>query len=205
MGLMSSTGKDTGELRIALRWRQSPAHAATPLRSLSCTSLLTEALVARVTRHFVHMKDSRTAWQAGRRLPGSHSEDPPSTPRCGDVYVAHVPEHAGEFDLIHNQADFVPLPLAVGADAGGDNNPRLLRHASCPLSGRTTIASIASRSATPIATGSALCGDDPLRYSAEDFPSTRKWQRRLALRPHPPDKGRRRRLVAARRAVAGWP
>src|SRR6202165_5309891 len=50
----------------------------------------------------------RASWPASARrlIP----RIPPSTPRCGRcLHVAHVFERAGEFDLIHNQADFVPL------------------------------------------------------------------------------------------------
>ena len=42
------------------------------------------------------------------------------------LHVAHVFERASEFDLIHNQADFVPLAfLTAGADAGRNDDPRL--------------------------------------------------------------------------------
>jgi glycosyltransferase involved in cell wall biosynthesis len=84
-------------LRIAMlapiSWRTPPRHYG-PWEQV--TSLLTEALVARgVDVTLFATKDSRTDAKVWEML-----------------HVAHVFEHASEFDLIHNQADFVPLAFS---------------------------------------------------------------------------------------------
>jgi len=75
------------------------------------TSLLTEALVARgVDVTLFATADSLTAGRLAGVCPAPYSEDPTIDAKVWEIlHVAHVFEHASSFDLIHNQADFVPL------------------------------------------------------------------------------------------------
>ena len=99
-------------LRIAMlgpiAWRTPPrAYGAWEL----VTSLLTEALVAR--GHHVTLfatEDSLTAATLDAVVPAPYSEDPSIDAKVWEMrHVAHAMERAGDFDVIHNQADFVPL------------------------------------------------------------------------------------------------
>ena len=78
------------------------------------TSLLTEALVARgVDVNLFATMDSETAAKLAGVCPAPYSEDPAIDAKVWEMlHVAHVFERAGEFDLIHNQADFVPLAFS---------------------------------------------------------------------------------------------
>jgi len=78
------------------------------------TSLLTAALVARgVDVTLFATKDSQTAGRLAGLCPAPYSEDPAIDAKVWEMlHVAHVFERAGEFDLIHNQADFVPLAFS---------------------------------------------------------------------------------------------
>jgi len=102
-------------LRIAMlapiSWRTPPRHYG-PWEQV--TSLLTEALVARgVDVTLFATKDSRTAAKLDGVCPVPYSEDPTIDAKVWEMlHVAHVFEHASEFDLIHNQADFVPLAFS---------------------------------------------------------------------------------------------
>ena len=99
-------------MRIAMlapiSWRTPPRHYG-PWEQV--TSLLTEALVARgVDVTLFATKDSRTAAKLDGVCPAPYSEDSTVDAKVWEMlHVAHVFEHAGDFDLIHNQADFVPL------------------------------------------------------------------------------------------------
>lgn len=75
------------------------------------TSLLTEGLVARgVDVTLFATRDSQTAGTLAGVVPRGYSEDPSLDAKVWEaLHVAQVFERAGEFDLIHNQADFVPL------------------------------------------------------------------------------------------------
>ena len=75
------------------------------------TSLLTEALVARgVDVTLFATLDSETAGTLAGVVPRGYSEDPAVDAKVAEaLHIAHLFEHAGEFDLIHNQADFMPL------------------------------------------------------------------------------------------------
>ena len=94
-----------------ISWRTPPRHYG-PWELV--TSLLTEALVARgVDVTLFATKDSQTAGKLAGVCAASYSEDPAIDPKVWEMlHVAHVFEHAGEFDLIHNQADFVPLAFS---------------------------------------------------------------------------------------------
>jgi len=75
---------------------------------------LTEALMARgVDVTLFATLDSRTAARLDGLCSAPYSEDPSIDAKVWEMlHVAHVFERAGEFDLIHNQADFVPLALS---------------------------------------------------------------------------------------------
>jgi glycosyltransferase involved in cell wall biosynthesis len=102
-------------LRIAMlapiSWRTPPRHYG-PWELV--TSLLTEALAARdVDVTLFATKDSWTAGKLAGVCPAPYSEDPGIDAKVWEMlHVAHVFERAGEFDLIHNQADFVPLAFS---------------------------------------------------------------------------------------------
>jgi len=122
-------------LRIAMlapiSWRTPPRHYG-PWELV--TSLLTEALVARgVDVTLFATKDSRTAGKLAGVCPAPYSEDPAIDAKAWEMlHVAHVFERAGEFDLIHNQADFVPLAFSrlvetpVVTTIHGFSSPRIL-------------------------------------------------------------------------------
>ncbi len=99
-------------MRIAMlapiSWRTPPRHYG-PWELV--TSLLTEALVARgVDVTLFATADSLTAGTLAGVCPHPYSEEPAIDAKVWELlHVAHVFERAGEFDLIHNQADFVPL------------------------------------------------------------------------------------------------
>ncbi len=102
-------------MRIAMlapiSWRTPPRHYG-PWELV--TSLLTEALVARgIDVTLFATKDSRTAGKLAGVCPAAYSEDPTIDAKVWEMlHVAHVFERASEFDLIHNQADFVPLAFS---------------------------------------------------------------------------------------------
>ena len=94
-----------------ISWRTPPRHYG-PWELV--TSLLTEALVARgVDVTLFATADSITAGTLAGVCPAPYSEDPAIDAKVWEMlHVAHVFERAGEFDLIHNQADFVPLAFS---------------------------------------------------------------------------------------------
>lgn len=75
------------------------------------TSLLTEALVARgVDVTLFATANSRTAARLEAVAPHGYSEPPHLDAKVWEaMHIAHCMEQAGGFDLIHNQADFMPL------------------------------------------------------------------------------------------------
>jgi glycosyltransferase involved in cell wall biosynthesis len=99
-------------VRIAMlapiSWRTPPRHYG-PWELV--TSLLTEALVARgVDVTLFATADSITSGTLAGVCPRPYSEDPTIDAKVWELlHVAHVFERAADFDLIHNQADFVPL------------------------------------------------------------------------------------------------
>jgi glycosyltransferase involved in cell wall biosynthesis len=122
-------------MRIAMlapiSWRTPPRHYG-PWELV--TSLLTEALVARgVDVTLFATQDSITAGTLAGVVPTPYSEDPSIEAKVWEMlHVAHVFERAGEFDLIHNQADFVPLAFSrlvgtpVVTTIHGFSSPRIL-------------------------------------------------------------------------------
>jgi len=99
-------------MRIAMlssiSWR-TPPHAYGPWELV--TSLLTEALVARgIDVTLFATLDSITKGKLDGVVPRGYSEDPSLNPKVWEaLHIAHLFERAGDFDLIHNQADFMPL------------------------------------------------------------------------------------------------
>ena len=114
-----------------ISWR-TPPRAYGPWELV--TSLLTEALVARgVEVTLFATLDSQTAGTLAGVAPRGYSEDPSLDAKVWEMrHVAHVFERAGEFDLIHNQADFVPLTFSrlvetpVVTTIHGFSSPRIL-------------------------------------------------------------------------------
>ena len=105
----------------------APISWRTPPRSYGpwelVTSLLTEALVARgVDVTLFATADSLTAGTLAAVVPAPYSEDSSVDAKVWEMrHLAHLFERAGEFDLIHNQADFpahafshlVPTPMVT--------------------------------------------------------------------------------------------
>jgi glycosyltransferase involved in cell wall biosynthesis len=99
-------------LRVAVlapvSWRVPPRHYG-PWEQFA--SLLTEGLVERgVDVTLFATADSRTAAGLASVVARGYSEDPDVDPKvCECLHIAHVFERAGEFDVIHNSFDFLPL------------------------------------------------------------------------------------------------
>jgi glycosyltransferase involved in cell wall biosynthesis len=96
-------------MRIAMlapiAWRTPPRHYG-PWELV--TSLLTEALVARgVDVTLFATLDSFTSGKLDGVVPASYGEDPAIDAKVWEHrHLAHLFEQAGNFDIIHNQADF---------------------------------------------------------------------------------------------------
>lgn len=88
-----------------IAWRTPPRHYG-PWELV--TSLLTEALVERgVDVTLFATADSLTTAKLAAVVPAPYSEDGSVDAKVWEHrHLAHVFERAGEFDLIHNQADF---------------------------------------------------------------------------------------------------
>lgn len=122
-------------LRVAvlapISWRVPPRHYG-PWEQFA--SLLTEGLVERgadVT--LFATADSQTAGRLASVVPHGYSEDPDADPKVSEcLHIAHVFERAGEFDLIHNSFDFLPLTYSGLVDTPvlttihGFSSPRIL-------------------------------------------------------------------------------
>jgi glycosyltransferase involved in cell wall biosynthesis len=114
-----------------ISWRTPPRHYG-PWELV--TSLLTEALVARgVDVTLFATLDSITAGKLDGVVARPYSEDPSLDAKVWEaLHVAHVFERAGEFDLIHNQADFIPLAFSrlvttpMVTTIHGFSSPRIL-------------------------------------------------------------------------------
>jgi len=95
----------------SISWR-TPPRGYGPWELVS--SLLAEALVARgVDVTLFATLDSETAGTLAGVAPAGYSEDGRLDAKVWEaMHVARCFERAGEFDLIHNQADFVPLAFS---------------------------------------------------------------------------------------------
>jgi glycosyltransferase involved in cell wall biosynthesis len=102
----------TAPLRVAMlapiSWRVPPRHYG-PWEQF--VSLLTEGLVARGVRVTLFATaDSQTRARLVGTAPTGYSEDASLDAKVWQcLHIATVFERAGEFDLIHNNADFLPL------------------------------------------------------------------------------------------------
>lgn len=88
-----------------IAWRTPPRHYG-PWELV--TSLLTEALVARgVDVTLFATLDSVTAGRLDGVVPAPYGEDPAIDAKVWEYrHLAHAFEQAGNFDIVHNQADF---------------------------------------------------------------------------------------------------
>jgi glycosyltransferase involved in cell wall biosynthesis len=115
----------------AISWR-TPPRAYGPWELV--TSLLTEALVARgVDVTLFATLDSQTAGTLAGVAPRGYSEDASLDAKVWEaLHIAHCFERAPEFDLIHNQADFMPLAFSrlvetpLVTTIHGFSSPRIL-------------------------------------------------------------------------------
>ena len=115
----------------AISWR-TPPRAYGPWELV--TSLLTEALIARgIDVTLFATLDSLTAGQLDGVAPRGYSEDPSLEAKVWEaLHVAHLFERAHEFDLVHNQADFIPLVFSrlvatpMVTTIHGFSSPRIL-------------------------------------------------------------------------------
>ena len=179
-------------MRIAMlgpiSWRTPPRHYG-PWEVV--TSLLTEALVARgVDVTLFATADSETAGTLAAVCPRPYSEDPSIDAKVWELlHVAHVFERADEFDLIHNQADFVPLAFSrlvatpMVTTIHGFSSERIVPD----LCANTTTGLPTSQSATPTAIrASATPLPFTTAFRSTTFRSEPSGRGKLAvLRPHP--------------------
>ncbi|MEA3238993.1 MAG: glycosyltransferase family 4 protein, partial [Candidatus Bipolaricaulota bacterium] len=99
-------------LRIAMlapiSWRVPPRHYG-PWEWV--TSLLTEGLISHgIDVTLFATGDSKTAAKLHAVCPHPYSEDPEIDAKvCECLHISEVFEHAEEFDIVHNQFDFLPL------------------------------------------------------------------------------------------------
>jgi len=115
----------------SISWR-TPPRAYGPWELT--TSLLTEALVERgVDVTLFATLDSITAGKLDGVAPRGYSEDETLDPKVWEaLHIAHLFERAGDFDIIHNQADFMPLILSqmtrtpIVTTIHGFSSPRIL-------------------------------------------------------------------------------
>ncbi len=103
-------------LRVAvlapIAWRVPPRHYG-PWEQFA--SLLTEGLAERgVDVTLFATADSLTAGRLSATTSRGWSEDPAVDPKVAEcLHIAAVFERAGEFDLIHNSFDFLPLTYSA--------------------------------------------------------------------------------------------
>lgn len=193
-------------MRIAMiapiAWRTPPCHYG-PWELV--TSLLTEALVARgVDVTLFATLDSVTSAKLAGVVPAAYNEDPAIDAKVWEYrHLSHVFEQAGNFDLIHNQADFpahafsrlVPTPMVTTIH--GFSSDRILPMYK-PFEDRIHFVAISAADRHP-----------DLRYAAtihhgvelKDFPCDADGSEDLLFfgRIHP-DKGAREAIETARRA-----
>ena len=118
---MSGESAET-PLRVAVlapvSWRVPPRHYG-PWEQFA--SLLTEGLVAKgidpANTTLFASADSVTSGRVGSVVARGYSEDPEVEPKVAEcLHIAHAFERAGEFDLIHNSFDFLPLTYSELVD-----------------------------------------------------------------------------------------
>jgi len=97
-------------------WRTPPRHYG-PWEQV--TSVLTEGLVARGAEVTLFATlDSLTSAALAGVCPHGYAEDPAMDGRVWEaLHVAHVLARSGEFDVVHNQMDWLPLAFDRYAEA----------------------------------------------------------------------------------------
>lgn len=111
-------GKDV-KMKIALispiAWRTPPIHYG-PWENIA--SLLCEGLVKRgIDVTLFATKDSKTAGKLCAICPRGYEEDKTIEPKVWEcLHICEVFERANEFDLIHNNFDFLPLTYSCLVD-----------------------------------------------------------------------------------------
>jgi glycosyltransferase involved in cell wall biosynthesis len=104
-----------GQMKVALlgpiAWR-TPPRAYGPWEQI--VSLLAEGLVARgVDVTLFAALDSVTAAKLDGVIPTSYNEDPSRDGRVWEaLHIAHCFRRSGEFDLVHNNLDWLPLAMS---------------------------------------------------------------------------------------------
>jgi hypothetical protein len=99
-------------MRIAML---SPIAWSTPPKQYGpwelVTSLLTEGLVKRgIDVTLFATMDSKTSARLHAVCPRPYEEDKDLDPKVWEcLHISELMEHAGEFDLIHNNFDFLPI------------------------------------------------------------------------------------------------
>ena len=95
-----------------IAWRTPPHHYG-PWESV--VSVLTEGLVRRgVEVTLFATKDSLTQAELIGVCQSGYEEDRSIDPKVSEcLHISEVFEHAGEFDIIHNHFDFLPLTYAA--------------------------------------------------------------------------------------------
>ena len=114
-----------------IAWRTPPHHYG-PWESV--VSVLTEGLVRRgVEVTLFATKDSLTQAELIGVCQSGYEEDRSIDPKVSEcLHISEVFEHAGEFDIIHNHFDFLPLTYAalvqtpVLATIHGFSSPKIL-------------------------------------------------------------------------------
>lgn len=112
-------------------WRTPPRHYGPWER---VTSLLTEALVARgIDVTLFATGDSETSGRLHAVVPVGYEEDRSVDAKvASSLHIAELFEHAEEFDLIHNQFDFLPLtysalvPTPIVTTIHGFSSPKII-------------------------------------------------------------------------------
>lgn len=94
-----------------IAWSTPPAHYGPWER---VTSLITEGLVRRgIEVTLFATANSRTAGRLHAVCPRGYEEDPEIDPKVWEyLHLSEVFEHAHEFDLLHNNFDFMPLAFS---------------------------------------------------------------------------------------------
>ena len=194
---MPNASRTHDQLRVAMlapiSWRVPPRHYG-PWEQF--VSLLTEGLVARgVDVTLFATADSVTAARLVGTAPTGYSEDPSLDAKVWEgLHIATVFERASEFDLIHNNFDFLPLTYSglvdtpVVTTVHGFSSERIV-----PVferyDGRAHYVSISDADRHPNLTYDATIhhGIDMAGFPLGESPE----ERPAVLRPHPSRQGRR--------------
>lgn len=185
-----------------IAWRTPPRHYG-PWELV--TSLLTEALVARgLDVTLFATRDSLTTAKLEAVVPAPYSEDPSIDAKVWEYrHLSHLFARAGDFDIIHNQADFPAHAFAPLVDTPivttihGFSSERILPMYK-PYEGRVHFVAISEADRHPDLAYAATIHHG-IRF--EDFPLDPAGSEDLVFfgRIHP-DKGAREAIAVARAA-----